>query len=246
MKKTISDLSATAKTVVKKTADVANISKATKTTSTPAVTRKRSRSLQVIKNRFLDALRDSLGVVSTACEAVGVSRSDYELYYREDESFRTAADATGELALDYVEEALLKLIEAGNVTATLFYLKTKGKTRGYTERGDSQNEDTKSTLTAVLGELRALYNREFANEEKEKNTDSKSSSGSASYTLRSADAVGQEYNKGKAEGNEASFHAAYSPLPAVASVESTQSSSHNEARHSIDKLFNLHENTYRR
>ena len=41
-----------------------------------------------------------------------------------------------ESALDEAESELMKLIRAGNLTAIIFFLKTQGKSRGYSERSD--------------------------------------------------------------------------------------------------------------
>jgi len=38
------------------------------------------------------------------------------------------------IALDFAESQLHKQIKEGNSTSTIFYLKTKGKKRGYIER----------------------------------------------------------------------------------------------------------------
>lgn len=43
--------------------------------------------------------------------------------------------------LDYAESALLKLIKEGNATALIFFLKTKGKHRGYIERSELTGKD---------------------------------------------------------------------------------------------------------
>ena len=38
--------------------------------------------------------------------------------------------------LDFVESKLMKAIDDGNVTAMIFFLKTRGKSRGYSERSE--------------------------------------------------------------------------------------------------------------
>jgi hypothetical protein len=51
-----------------------------------------------------------------------------------DKAYRAAVDDIQEVAVDFAESHLHKLIKDGNPAATIFYLKTKGKGRGYVER----------------------------------------------------------------------------------------------------------------
>jgi hypothetical protein len=51
-----------------------------------------------------------------------------------DPEYKTAIQELGDVALDFAESKLHKLIDQGNPAATIFYLKTKGKNRGYIER----------------------------------------------------------------------------------------------------------------
>ena len=39
-------------------------------------------------------------------------------------------------ALDLAESKLMKAIDDGNITAIIFFLKTRGKSRGYSERSE--------------------------------------------------------------------------------------------------------------
>jgi len=85
------------------------------------------------KKAMLEALEKSLGVVSTACKAVGISRQTHYNWLKEDE-YKTAVEELSEVAIDFAESHLHKLIRDGNPAATIFFLKTKGKGRGYVER----------------------------------------------------------------------------------------------------------------
>jgi len=86
------------------------------------------------KKAILEALEKSLGVVTTACKNVGIGRTTYYQWLKDDEEFATQVKDIDEVALDFAESKLHKQIADGNVTATIFYLKTKGKHRGYIER----------------------------------------------------------------------------------------------------------------
>ena len=78
-----------------------------------------------LKKELISALRSNLGVVSNACEALGISRTTYYKYYKADERFKEQVDGIGDEAIDFVESHLFELIRKGNVAATIFFLKTK-------------------------------------------------------------------------------------------------------------------------
>ena len=94
--------------------------------------------VQHTKKALLDALEESLGVVTQACRAVGINRTSFYNYYNQDPKFRQAVDDIDNIALDFVETELHKQIRAGEVSSTIFYLKTKGKKRGYVERTEQE------------------------------------------------------------------------------------------------------------
>ena len=88
----------------------------------------------ILKSSLLEALEQSLGIVTTACKIVGCNRSTFYKYYDNDKKFRDQVDELQNMTLDFAESQLHKQIKEGNTTATIFYLKTKGKKRGYIER----------------------------------------------------------------------------------------------------------------
>ena len=94
--------------------------------------------LTPVQVRFLAALSDVWGNVSAACTATGVGRATHYLW-RKQPAYRHAVEHIEERNLDRAETALQGLIEAGNVTAIIFYLKTKGKNRGYSEKAEIEN-----------------------------------------------------------------------------------------------------------
>ena len=91
-------------------------------------------SLGHTKKALVEALEKSLGVVSTACKAAGISRDTHYRWLKEDPEYKAQVEELSEVALDFAESHLHKLIKDGNPAATIFFLKTKGKNRGYVER----------------------------------------------------------------------------------------------------------------
>jgi len=95
---------------------------------------KMSNKVEHSKRALIEAMEASLGVVTTACKKVGISRTTFYDYYKTDESFKKHIDEIDSVALDFAESQLHAQIMKGNTAATIFYLKTKGKKRGYIER----------------------------------------------------------------------------------------------------------------
>lgn len=86
------------------------------------------------KERFLAALEQTGGIIAPACQNAGIARSTYYLWRDTDPIFADRVKDIIEAQIDYVESKLLSRINAGDTTATIFYLKTRGKNRGWTEK----------------------------------------------------------------------------------------------------------------
>ena len=90
-----------------------------------------------LKNALLNAYDKSMGNVSSACRTVNVSRETFYRFKREDPVFSERVTEIDESNLDFAETILLKNIREGKEASLIFFLKTKGRDRGYIERIDS-------------------------------------------------------------------------------------------------------------
>lgn len=106
----------------------------------------------IIKKKMIEALKKSLGVVSTACDNVEISRQTHYRWLSEDPAYKQEVEDISDEAIDFVESKLFEKIngvtiqtsnskgeptvydQAPSDTAIIFYLKTKAKKRGYIER----------------------------------------------------------------------------------------------------------------
>ena len=88
---------------------------------------------------MIEALTKSLGIVTTACKAVGICRQTHYDWYNEDSEYKEACDDIADIALDFAESKLHGLIDKGDTSANIFYLKTKGKRRGYIEKHEFEH-----------------------------------------------------------------------------------------------------------
>lgn len=88
------------------------------------------------KKAMIEAMEKSLGVVTSACKSVGVGRTTHYQWMQDDEEYKKSIEDIQNITLDFAESQLHKQIKDGNTTATIFFLKTKGKNRGYVESQD--------------------------------------------------------------------------------------------------------------
>jgi len=65
-----------------------------------------------------------------ALQKADVSRDEY-VFWQDNIEFKRRLDLISDTSVDYVENKLLALINKNDLSAIQFYLKTKGKKRGY-------------------------------------------------------------------------------------------------------------------
>ncbi len=94
------------------------------------------------KKAVLEALEKTLGIVTQACKIVGVGRTQYYDWLKNDMQFRKQVEDISNITLDFAESQLHKQIKDGNTSATIFFLKTKGKKRGYIETSEVLTHET--------------------------------------------------------------------------------------------------------
>ena len=92
-----------------------------------------TKSNSIKKKAFLAKMESTLGNITASCKAANIARSTYYEWMEKDPKFAAAVNELAEANIDFAESCLKQQIKDGNTTATIFYLKTKGKSRGYIE-----------------------------------------------------------------------------------------------------------------
>jgi hypothetical protein len=99
------------------------------------------------KQAMLSALEATLGVVTPACKSAGVDRATHYRWMKSDKKYREQVENIADIALDFAESRLHGKIREGDTASILFYLKTKGKSRGYVEKTE---QDTNFNITGSV------------------------------------------------------------------------------------------------
>ena len=115
------------------------------------------------KEKVLKALENHTGLVTYAAKAAGISRATFYQWKRDDPEFAEAVEEIEEAALDEVENVVYDMIlKEHNPAVTIFYLKTKGKKRGYIERREIEmNTGDLSSLRDTMNELASNYEQDY-------------------------------------------------------------------------------------
>lgn len=89
--------------------------------------------------------------ITATCAALKIDR---KTFYKRRDKFKCLADRLEEIdesLLDFAESKLMEHIQDGDVTSLIFYLKTKGRRRGYVER--VENEISGNAFERLMREL---------------------------------------------------------------------------------------------
>ena len=98
---------------------------------------KTNRTIRTIidkKKIFLETLKNKLGNITKACQAANIGRQTYYDWIDSDKDFEQQCLFAKESLLDLAEHKLLQKIDTEDTTSIIFFLKTKGKKRGYVEK----------------------------------------------------------------------------------------------------------------
>lgn len=116
---------------------------------------------------FLAAYEKSLGVMKPACEMTNMCRKTIWEWRKKYPEFDEACHECEETAVDFVETKLYKLINDGAEASTIFYLKTKGRKRGYVEKHDiDMNAEVKGVTVNVTNQETAQVLQDIMNKDK--------------------------------------------------------------------------------
>lgn len=103
------------------------------------------------KKEFLENLMETRGLLVLAAKKTGISYDLFLKWRNQDEEFKNQVydllDVCNENNLDLAEGKLYSSINSGNLTSILFFLKTKGKHRGYIERQEITGNSGEALFT---------------------------------------------------------------------------------------------------
>jgi len=102
-----------------------------------------------LKAAMLQALEKTLGIITPAAKMVGISRETHRKWCISDPDYASKVSELESVALDFAESMLTKRMEQGSDAAVIFFLKTRGKARGYVERTEHIVETTENLAARI-------------------------------------------------------------------------------------------------
>jgi len=106
--------------------------------------------IATLKKRMIVAMEKHLCIIAHAALAAGVDRRTHYRWMQTDPEYNAKINALAEIPLDMAENSLLEQIREKNTAATIYYLKCKGKKRGYIEKQEFDTEQVTGRLTEIL------------------------------------------------------------------------------------------------
>ena len=97
------------------------------------------KAIQNRKKQILELYPKKACNVSAVCSAVGITRKTFYDYVNSDSDFKESIEESKEALLDNAESVLQRKIMGEDTISLIFFLKTKGKARGYTERTEIED-----------------------------------------------------------------------------------------------------------
>jgi len=116
------------------------------------------------KKKFPEALKRCHGIVTNACAALNMSRNAYYKWRNDDPEFAAECDEATEATIDFVESKLMENIDKNDNACIIFFMKTKGRHRGYIERVEHGgiNSDAIKHNIELTGQAAEAFDRSLS------------------------------------------------------------------------------------
>ena len=86
------------------------------------------------KETLIKLLFENHGHITEACKSANIPRRTYYNWIKEDPNFAVDVQIVEESLIDYAKSKLMENIAGNDTTSIIFFLKTKGKDHGFSER----------------------------------------------------------------------------------------------------------------
>lgn len=120
---------------------------------------------KLTKAKILKAIPGTGGIIAELAKRLNVHRCTIDAYAQKMPEVQEAIDVERNAFIEVAESSLMRLIQEGNVAATIFYLKTKGKHLGYVERAELQK--VKPPAIEISKDEAAYFNENAINSQPE-------------------------------------------------------------------------------
>ncbi len=97
-----------------------------------------------------DALRKTRGMLALAAKSLGIHRGTLWARLKNSPELRAVADEENDVILDIAESHLVAAVVSGDMDQVRFYLRTKGRARGYGDRLEIKAEDLSNEQLLAL------------------------------------------------------------------------------------------------
>lgn len=110
-----------------------------------------------------EALRACKAIITASClwlaknKGIQMRHQSMSARIAKSERLQTVREEVEFSTLDFAESKLLQLLDAGDKTAIIFYLKCKGKSRGYIERQEVTGEEG-NAIAVTTPEIKVVFN----------------------------------------------------------------------------------------
>jgi len=112
------------------------------------------RAAESEKKRLLELLSRNMGLIHQTCKMANIPYDIHKQWMENDQVYAEHVKSIENSTVDFAEAILLSLIKEKNLQATIFYLKTKGASRGYDKDTQEAIKDPSSEIQELSKEQR--------------------------------------------------------------------------------------------